>query len=566
MQRVSSTNLNVFKGIRFAAPPTGNLRWQAPVAPPVDRAAPMDASTDGSQCPQAPDASYSISAVDNSRSSEDCLFLNVYSPGNVTGPLPVLVWIHGGGYGAGNASQDLGPIINGNDNQFVGVTIQYRLGAFGFLSSDEIYRNGVVNAGILDQHFALQWVQQYISQFNGDPRRVTISGESAGGGSVMLQAMAYGGSLGESLFTNLIAASPYLPMQYRYPDWIPTQSYFAFAAKAGCFQGLPYGANGSSPIFDCLVSKDTETLVNASSTIAQSGTYGTWAFLPVTDDVFVQDRPSRQLLKKKVNGLNILSGNNANEGPGFVPQQIENEDDLVAWLRLTFPLFSNNDIAKILLYYPSSNDTAPSMPSYATNGESGPTAVNQSTVGTGQQQRANNIYAETTFVCPSYWLAEAYSDTNFGEGRAYKYQFSVVPATHANDVAGYFGRTDSTSDLFSASFSRAFKQIWGNFVVNNDPSISQAVAMGETNGTYAHSSGENPAVNWPPFSIYNPYQVDLNQTGGQFKTIPYNGLNISADSGQGAVNDFRLVNAYTWEGGRGIRCDFWRSMGDLVPE
>jgi len=123
------------------------------------------------------------------------------------------------GYGAGNGRQDLSPIINTNDNQFVGVAIQYRLGAFGFVSSDDVYRHGVVNAGILDQHFALQWVQQYIAQFNGDPRRVSISGESAGGGSVMLQGMAYGGSLGESLFTNVIAASPYLPMQYRYPDW-----------------------------------------------------------------------------------------------------------------------------------------------------------------------------------------------------------------------------------------------------------------------------------------------------------------------------------------------------------
>ena len=530
----------------------------------MDRAAPIAASTFGSQCPQAPDASYSVSAVDNSQSNEDCLFLNVYSPNNVTGPLPVLVWIHGGGYGAGNGSLDLSSIINTNENNFVGVSIQYRLGAFGFLSSDDVYRNGIVNAGILDQHFALQWVQQYISQFNGDPRRVTISGESAGGGSVMLQAMAYGGSLGESLFTNVIAASPYLPMQYRYPDWIPTQSYFAFAAAAGCFMGLPYGANGSSPVFDCLVGKDTETLVNASSTISQSGTYGTWAFLPVTDGVFIQDTPSRQLLKKKVNGLNILTGNNANEGPGFVPQNIKTEDDLVAWLRLTFPLFSNNDIAKVLLYYQSSNETKNSADLFATNGESGPTAVNQSNVGTGQQQRANNIYSETTFTCPSYWLSEAYSDDEFGQGKAYKYQFSVLPAVHGADVAAYFGPVGSGQ--FSDSFSRAFKQIWGNFIINNDPSISQAVAEGETNGTYPQGHGQNPAVNWPPFSIYNPYQIDLNQTGGPLITMPYSTLNLTAVTGQGAVNDFRLVNAYTWEGGRGMRCDFWRSVSELVPE
>ena len=77
------------------------------------------------------------------------------------------------------------------------------MGAFGFLASDEVHRNGVVNAGILDQHFALQWVQAYIELFGGDPDQVTISGESAGAGSVMLLDIAYGGTLGTSLFVNV---------------------------------------------------------------------------------------------------------------------------------------------------------------------------------------------------------------------------------------------------------------------------------------------------------------------------------------------------------------------------
>lgn len=77
------------------------------------------------------------------------------------------------------------------------------MGAFGFLSSDEVFRNGVVNAGLLDQHFALQWVQAFVGLFGGDPTQVTISGESAGGGSVMLQSMAYGGTMGTSLFQNV---------------------------------------------------------------------------------------------------------------------------------------------------------------------------------------------------------------------------------------------------------------------------------------------------------------------------------------------------------------------------
>jgi carboxylesterase type B len=90
--------------------------------------------------------------------SEDCLFLNVQSPANASN-LPVLVWIHGGGYGAGNGQLDFSDLLNTNGNNFVAVAIQYRLGAFGFLASDELDRRGVVNAGLLDQFFALQWVQ-----------------------------------------------------------------------------------------------------------------------------------------------------------------------------------------------------------------------------------------------------------------------------------------------------------------------------------------------------------------------------------------------------------------------
>lgn len=151
-----------------------------------------------------------------------------------------------------------------------------QLGAFGFLSSDEVYRKGIVNAGLLDQHLALQWVQKYIHLFNGDPRRVTIFGESAGGGSVMLQGMAYGGSLGSQLFQNSIAASPFLPMQWGYKDWLPSQTYYAFAAHAGCYSMEPYGAPKTTPIFECLQNAESRVLMNASATVSQLTVYGQW--------------------------------------------------------------------------------------------------------------------------------------------------------------------------------------------------------------------------------------------------------------------------------------------------
>ena len=93
--------------------------------------------------------------------------------------------------------------MNTNDNGFISVIIQYRLGAFGFLSSEEVKENGQLNAGLLDQNFALQWVQKNIAKFGGDPTKVTLAGESAGASSVMLQAMAYGGKQNLTLFNNV---------------------------------------------------------------------------------------------------------------------------------------------------------------------------------------------------------------------------------------------------------------------------------------------------------------------------------------------------------------------------
>lgn len=90
-----------------------------------------------------------------------------------------------------------------NDNGFISVIIQYRLGAFGFLSSEDVKRGGALNAGLLDMNFALQWVQQYASKFGGDPTRVTIAGESAGGAAVLYQSMAYGGKQRDNLFHNV---------------------------------------------------------------------------------------------------------------------------------------------------------------------------------------------------------------------------------------------------------------------------------------------------------------------------------------------------------------------------
>ncbi|KAH8662901.1 carboxylesterase type B [Tricladium varicosporioides] len=591
----SSTKLNIFKGIRYAQPPIGNLRWQAPQPPLVNRSSVIQAKTYGSQCPQSPDNIGNITAeLNQAPGSEDCLFLNLYTPQSASN-LPVLVWIHGGGYGAGNGKVDFSSILNTNNNSFVAVSIQYRLGAFGFLSSDEVARNGIANAGLRDQTFALQWVQNYIHLFGGNSSQVTISGLSAGGGSVMLQSMAFGGELGTSLFSNGIAASPFLPMQYGYNDWVPSQSYYAFAQAVGCLPGYAVGSPAvSQSIFQCLVNADTATLKNASAFISSSGMYGTWGFLPVTDGKFIQQRPSVQLQQKKVNGLHMLTGvnfsfpspfvtrtdsvsqNSALEGPSFTPQNITTEAGLVSWLEKTFPLFSKDDIASILVYYPGSDaNDDPKAVDYATLGYTGATANNVSSVASGQQQRANNIYAETTFICPSYWLAQAFTNHN---RHAYKYQYSIPPALHGQDTSAYLGVPDLTQ---GPDLVRALQVAWGNFITTNNPSVPGTIAAGAANSPATHNTTStsangtttdaNPITNWPPYSNAHPVMINLNQTGGVKQTVNRSlfmgeTISIPVSVGPGLRNNFSLVDSFTWEGGRGVRCDFWRAMGGLVPE
>jgi hypothetical protein len=137
-------------------------------------------------------------------------------------------------------------------------------------------------------------------------------------------------------------------MQYGYKDWVPSQSYYAFATKAGC---APSTAYGSSPqtVFSCLIGKDSHTLQNASPIDLGFGarTARGDSFLSRTE-TSSNKCPVSNCCREKGQRTEIVGrATNANEGPAFTPQNITTEDDLLAWLRLTFPLFSNDDMAKI---------------------------------------------------------------------------------------------------------------------------------------------------------------------------------------------------------------------------
>jgi carboxylesterase type B len=180
----STTNISHWRGIRYAAPPVGNL-YQAPQSPGNDSDVIIEATNFSSfaQCPQTGTTAADGNLVGADLGAEDCLFLTVSSPATAV-DLPVFVWIHGGGFQNGNGKLDFSYMMQQSNYSFVVVTIQYRLNSFGFLSSVDVRQRGQLNAGLLDQLQALQWVQKYIHLFGGNSSHVTLGGESAGAASI----------------------------------------------------------------------------------------------------------------------------------------------------------------------------------------------------------------------------------------------------------------------------------------------------------------------------------------------------------------------------------------------
>ncbi|NXI57444.1 SASB hydrolase, partial [Chloroceryle aenea] len=201
-------NVNVFLGLPFAKPPVGPLRFSEP-QPPEPWKGVRDATSYPPMCLQDKVQGQFFSDFITNRKekvllqvSEDCLYLNVYTPSSTDNEkLPVFVWIHGGGLVFGAASSYDGSALAAFDNVVV-VTIQYRLGIVGYFSTGDKHARG--NWGYLDQVAALQWIQENIIHFGGDPLSITIAGESAGGVSVSALVLS---PLAKGLFHKAISES-----------------------------------------------------------------------------------------------------------------------------------------------------------------------------------------------------------------------------------------------------------------------------------------------------------------------------------------------------------------------
>src|SRR5579859_6551492 len=267
---------DAFLGLPYAAPPLGNLRWRPPRLPARWHGV-RDATTFAPSCPQKAAGNPFLPP---GPMSEDCLYLNVYTPAphsNEVGGRPVLVWIHGGGLtqDGGRNYEPTGLAADG----VVVVTINYRLGALGFLAHPALAaRPGgpAGNYGLMDQQAALRWVQANIGRFGGNPRNVTIAGESAGGLSVLAQMISPGA---RGLFQKAIIQSGAFALNQQ-PLAAAETVGEAFAAKAGCpdqtaacLRNLPVADLLSSPFAGIPGVVDGQVLTEPIGTALAAGRF-----------------------------------------------------------------------------------------------------------------------------------------------------------------------------------------------------------------------------------------------------------------------------------------------------
>ncbi|XP_038061737.1 neuroligin-4, X-linked-like [Patiria miniata] len=255
-----------YTAIPYAEPPTGERRFSKPVPKaPWDDV--LDATVYGPSCPQ-PGLNTSGASLPNTDIDEDCLLLNMFVPHDalaLSGPLPVMIFIHGGGFIAGQGMAFDGTVL-ALHGQVVVVTINYRLGPFGFLSTGDDSAPG--NYGLWDQRLAIQWVKDNIASFGGDPDQITIFGESAGASSVTYQMIS---PLNDrTLFQRVIAESGVVSPNVVIPGILAQFQAFTLGSILGC--NLPIGST-SHDLISCLRGMSMESLltqfytVNASPTV-----------------------------------------------------------------------------------------------------------------------------------------------------------------------------------------------------------------------------------------------------------------------------------------------------------
>ncbi|XP_062355841.1 fatty acyl-CoA hydrolase precursor, medium chain-like isoform X2 [Cinclus cinclus] len=490
--------VNVFLGLPFAKPPVGSLRFSAPQAPEPWEGV-RDATSYPPMCLQDKEQGQRFSDLITNRKekvplqiSEDCLYLNVYTP-VPTGKqekLPVLVWIHGGGLVFGAASSYDGSALAAFDNVVV-VTIQYRLGIVGYFSTGDEHARG--NWGYLDQVAALQWIQENIIHFGGDPGSVTIFGESAGGisvGALVLSPLAKG------LFHKAISESGTAALGL-FTDQ-PKEDAKKIAAVSGCEK------SSSAEMVECLRGKTEEELIQDTTALQlcskaspEKCKQDFFFISACVDGAFFPKSPRELLSEKSISAVPYIIGVNNCEFGWVLP------------MIMKYPPFMDGldkDVARQILQSnlalvikgPVSEVADRVYKEYLVDAES-PAQVRD-----GLLDAMGDLY----FVISAVEVARHHRDAG---NPVYFYEFQhrassleglvpeFVKADHGAEISFVFGKPFLAGGATKEEnkLSRTVMRYWTNFAKNGNP------------------NGEG-LVHWPQYDLEEKYLgIDLEQKAGE---------------------------------------------------
>jgi para-nitrobenzyl esterase len=428
----SDTEVRVFRGIPYAAPPVGKLRWRAP-QPAEHWNGVRNADQFGAICMQSAFRGPNPAAI-QPKMSEDCLFLNVWTAANSASERrPVMVWIHPGGYQTGSGAA---PGYDGEALARKGVvlvTINYRLGVFGFFSHPELTRESENHAsgnyGLMDQVAALQWVQKNIAGFGGDPKRVTVFGDSAGSSSI---SNFMGSPRAKGLFQRAVGESG---------AWM--------GISLAPARTLTEAEQAGVKMAEALHAQSLEDLRAISAEDLLKGARGSG---PVIDGWFLPEDVRRVFAEGKQNDVPLLSGSNKDEGTFFL--QPTTAEKFIERSRARF----GDQADAFLKLYPAGSD---------------------------DEANASQLAAfrdELAFVMRVWARAQ----TKTGHSKAFLYYFTHEPpppvgstsrgglgsgATHGAEAQYIFQNllgSRAWTDL-DHQVSDALSSYWVNFAANGDP-------------------------------------------------------------------------------------------------
>ena len=455
LQGASEDGLTVYRGIPFAAPPVGDLRWRAPQ--PVVKWDSIRLATKFAPAPIQ-------SGNPDCGKSEDCLYLNVYTPAkSANEKLPVLVWIYGGGFSGGSTAT---PWYDGKKLAQKGVlfvSIAYRVGQLGSLAhpdlSSENSNHVSGNYGLLDQIAALQWVKKNISAFGGDPDKVTIFGESAGGIAV---SMLCASPLAKGLFQGAISESG--------GSFGPSRQTKTYPGEN--MKRLRYAeSDGETYLKSAGVTSVAELRKVDAAKLPDRGFGGSW---PVVDGYVIPDDQHKLYEAGKYNDTPILVGYNSDEGASFSPGRTPEE--YISGVRTRYGKFADD----LLKAYPVGINTVP--------------------------KTARDLARDAAFGWQTWSWARLQAKT--GKSKVFCYYFDQHPdlpegspragygSPHGQEVAYVFEHlnlSDPHTTKTDIKLSDAMGTYWTNFAKYGDPN-----GLG--------------LAKWPTFSDTNPIVMYLGPT------------------------------------------------------